>query len=534
MAREKTATHRVCSISISICLIAAAFILAATPAFCGEKLGKTHKDKNLGFSIRVPKNWEFVASTDSERYLTATFTTDKPLRTKKAKSWQELAQHYPLMRIIAFTPQNASIEESDAGEAKVFGKTVQYIKVQNPFRDFREYLKGTIKGYYLGEERKGKVKGVPCTFIDVYYHEHRPPLRRTACVYHLGDVDIVVFLEVMEEWYPRYESFCKKLFGSFKREKRETASAELLAGSSVSTREDFIKLKTENLPDGWSHEVTKRHLVISKANKKFTAKVVRFADAIRDRIEKDFLNKGSMHQLKRDRNKVELPVIRILDGCDAFKAVIDTSRGYHSYDSKTGDVVIFDGTRQGWTLDRLLSIMARGILIQFVAKEFDQVRPDEWYVSGMAFYYKNFKLRGSTCKFTMDPSYSVKLRDAVRNQSCSTFKTLMRPEGAGVSSTENYWKVGTLVCFLKSKKGNRKPWKNLLDHYLENFVGAYNSLNSAEEYDFYLESRDGGSTKGMLKEFKKQVKQRAFESTFGDWTDSDWEKLEKAWEDWAT
>ncbi len=519
-------------------LLAVAFLCAPT-GFAAGSLGKTHTDKEIGFSIRVPKDWTYVGSPENERYIVGKFISNRDLWSRGAGAYR--MGHRSEMRIIAFTPENKEMTEQEVEGATVLGKTLKYSVPNNPYRDFKEYVKRNTSGFYFGDEKEAVVKKVPCTYLDVMMEQARPPLRQIACIYHLGDVDVAVYFEVMEEFASDYEGLFRSAFKSFKRVKREAKAAG--AGAKPLTRKDFIKLKTKDLGSDWIWKETKSHLVISHADRKYTDKIAKFADAIRKVIAKEFkANK------KEKKESVALPIIRICGSPDEFSAYLSNSGGMRFFNDETREVVVYDGTKEGYSVDWTYSRLGRGICQQFVNDQFDFILPADWYYLGMSYYYSCFKGKGSSCKYVRDTSDTEYLRRFVRQGECSKLKDLLDPDSKGIASYADFFKAGTLYCFLKSREGKRKPWKGVSEAYLQNFMDAYWEVTeqlksdlddpdfSDEEDEGEEDEEEGEKKKSRTIRFSsigKDVRKKAFEETFAGWSDSDWNKLEKAWEDWA-
>jgi hypothetical protein len=523
-------------------VLAVFFCFSAPALHAVEPLGKTHVDKKVGYSIRLPKDWEFVASPDAERYIIGKFIAKRAIRTKGGEYIQS---HRPEMRIIAFTPDNKEIESSKREEKGLGGVTISYLTEKNPYRDFKEYVKRNTRGFYFGEETESKVKEVPCTFIEVIMEQNRPPLRRLACTYHLGDLDVAVYFEVLEQWYPKYEKLFKSSLKSFKKIKREMIVKDVTGGTGGGekmTRKQFIASKTENLPDGWSWMESKRHLVIYHTDKKFAGKLAAFADAMRNTIEKQFKIGKARPGGKKSKEASALPMIRICGSVGEFNSYCDNSGGFNSYNAETQEVVSFDGTRDGWSLDEVGSRVSRGIYWQYLAEIFPYAGRD-WYATGMGYYYSCFKKKGSGCKFVKDTSSVVSyMRDAVKRGEVQDLKALIAPGGKGIRSTADYYKAGMFVCFLNTPAGRKKPWKGVGDRYVENMKMIYDELSGKLEDDIEgisdEESREDAEERGKkiildYTDFRKTLKERTFEETFGDWKETDWSRLEKAWADWA-
>lgn len=543
------ALPRGCRPALLFFLIAASLICSAG-FLQAQTLGTTHTNKELGFSIRTPKDWDFVAANETEKYIVATFTGNRLLKTKKFKEWADYGTHRPMMRIIAFTPENVELGEGEEGEEEVFGKKVKFTYAQeNPYKDFREYVKRTINGFYFGDEEESKVKDVECTHLEVFWHEARPPLRRVACVYHIDDMDIAVYFDVMEEWYPKYESFFQKAFKTFKTVEREYVAEDLTkpASSKPMTREEFIAKKTATLPEGWTHMVTKSHLIFSHAPEKYTEKIAKFAHAMRSKIQKDFAKKRSKERAGEDKNDPRIPIIRICGSVGEYNAYIDTGGMQRYFNEKTREVVVYDGTRQGYDIEWTYSRIGGALWRQFMSEEFKYIRPESWYVDGMGFYYQCFKLKGSSCKFIKDTWLNNQLREGEKNGECKRLKDLMACDSKGIGSINDYLKVGYLACFLNSKDGNKKPWKGVLDRYYENIQDAHAEFESAMSKEIrsleeeVAEGEGEDDADGTVRKFTestvdllKELRKKAHEATFDGWDDADWEKLEKEYLDWST
>lgn len=517
-------------------------VFSAPAAYGAGSLGKTHTNKEIGFSIRYPRDWKQVGSPESERYIVGKFISNKRLYNRKSGESSGRYSHLPEMRIIAFTPENKEIQETEVEGRTILGEEVPYTVTDNPYRDFKEYIKRNMSGFYFGDEKESKVKGVPCTYLDVMMEQARVPLRQMACIYHLGDVDVAVYIGIMEEWVPDNQSLFKSVFKSFKRVKREAKAASGPAAKPL-TRKDFVKSKTENLESGWIWKETKSHLVISHADKKYTDKIGKFADAIRAMIAKHF----KVSKKGKGKSPVTLPIVRICGSRDEFNSYLRNSGGYRFFNDETREVVVYDGVKQGYPVEWTFSRLGAGICQQFVNDQFDLALPADWYLNGMSYYYRCFKGKGSGVKYARDTWDTEFLRRYVKNGECSSLKEMLSPDYKGIRSYADYLKSGYLFCFLKSREGNRKPWKGVTEMYLQHFKDAYWEITEQTKFDIEdpdsfdeeaEEGEDGDDKKTRVKtirfdEIRKEVRKRAYDETFSGWKESDWKKLEKAWEDWA-
>lgn len=516
-----------------------ALLLFSTGAgLAADTLGKAHVDKTLGFSIKFPKEWSFVVSHESEKYIVGTFIAKDWLDKKVIKDRKEFASHRPEMRIIAFTPENVETGRETEKEQELFGRKIVVTTQSNPYKDFKEYIKRTINGFYFGDEEEDKIGGVPCTMLDVVWEQNRPPLRRVCCIYHLEDVDIAVYFDIMEEYYGDYISLFRRAFKSFKTVERELVDAAEGADAGVPlTRKAWVESKSTGLPEGWWAKESKSHLIISHTGKKYTDKVAKFCDAIRKQITKEFARKGAA----KKEESIRLPIVRVCGSVGEFNAFIDTVSADNGFNAKTGEVVVYDGTKEGFQIEWVYSRLGGAILFQFLNDEFKLIQPDPWYSSGLSYYYRCFKGKGSSVKYVHDTAIADRMRQAEKSGNCKTLKRLLDPKGRGIQSNEDYWKVGNMVCFLRSKEGKRKPWKGTLERYLSNFRIQFEmmskdtetKINDLEETTEAEEAKK--KTKRLtnrITDLAKDVRMKTYEETFGEWDDRDWEKFEKAYLDW--
>lgn len=524
-----------------------AVLCALVPAgLAAGSLGKTHLDKEVGFSIRVPRDWEFVASPDSERYIVAKFVCERELWSRTAGKFRHA--HTPEMRIIAFTPENRQIVENNQEQKKVLGRTVTVIASQNPYRDFREYTKRNQSGFYFGDEKKGKVRGIDCTWLEVVMEQKRPPMRQLVCIYHLEDMDIAVTFEIMDEWFSKYERLFRSSLKTFKKVKR-TVSKESSARSldeKPKSRNAFVRSVTSKLPKGWIWKETKNFLVISHTKKKFTDTMAAYAESIHKVMARDYrgrmITAGNGPGAAND-DDVTLPIIRICADLAERNAYVDNSGGNSLFNSDTGEIVIFNGLKEGLSTERIMQKLASGIHELFLVEKFGWMTPHPWYTAGMGYYYSCFKGTGSRCKYSKQTRDIEELRKAVRGGDCRDFEAMIFEETMHLTYKERI-KLGTLFCFLKSREGSGKMWKGLAGIYLDNFQDVYREIsgNSNRNIESYSNSKttssgrdekSGSDVKDSIVVDFKEVRKEARARTFSGWTDKDWEKLETAWKKWV-
>jgi hypothetical protein len=282
-----------------------------------------------------------------------------------------------------------------------------------------------------------------------------------------------------------------------------------------------------------------------------------FADAMRKLVEKQFKKSKSAKALKKkEKDTVAMPIIRICDSAREYNAYNDSSQGFSPFNLKTKEVVVYDGTKEGIPMDRAYFLIGRGLFAQYVNELFSlySVGPDSWYTSGMGFYFSSFRGKGSSLKFVKETGWiRDELRQAMKSGECIPFRSLIEPNKNNIRSWIDYYKVGTVVSFLKSKQA-KKPFKGIMDRYLDNYRFALAELTekSEDEIKKRVEAAKEKAAKGVgdededeeegdeeemsfsekMRELNKELRNKAYRETFGDLKPEDWVKLEKAWEEW--
>ena len=523
--------QRSCALAL---LLTVLLFLVHDEAAAAETLGKTYTDREFGFAIRPPKDWGHVAPRGGERYLVASFVMKNRLQTSKMKNCKDFNFHRPLMNIVVFTEANRSFGA---------GSKITY-------KDFEEYTRGTTSGFYFGDTKESKIRGLSCSQIDIVMEQCRPPLRRRACVYHLDEADVVVYFEIMEDHFDKYERFFDKVFRSFKTVKKDNRAQARTEPDDAKpkTRKEYIRSKTEHLPKDWKWKASKSHLVISHTDKKVTDKVLKFADAMRKKISDELNTKSSRPaRWQPDQTTHELPVIRICKDRAEFDAYTKSAGTRDSFFTRAyrfgnGELVIYNGLKDGYgfrfgfDMNDIYGGLGWGIFKDCLYREFEKILPDAWYAYGMNYHYSCFKLKGSRLEYVPNTYLPDRYREVEREAECRSLKSLMDPEGIGIQKKTERWKVGTLAAFLKSRDGRKKPWKGILDKYLDNFRLAVeeeiNELIDAEKDKPHLAASNQIVTT-KVKLSLTEVRRAAFELTFGDWSDKDWNRLEAAWKKWA-
>lgn len=505
-----------------------------------------HKDRELGFSIHYPRNWRAIPVHEKDKNVVASFLAQNRLKKKKMKNWREFAFHTPMMKVLVFS-KNPTQPAGKREETRVLGRRVLVRSGKKPCNSFREFTKRDLKGmdYSFAPARESMIKGVRCEFQDIIIRDKKSPLLRITCSYHLENMTITVFFEILSDWETSYSQCFHKLFKTFSPLTRtENKGSPLCITHNASkiplTKEGFIQSKKAGLEKGWYIFESRHFLLLTDIDRRKVKKIASFADAVHNEILKEFLPTLNTAGPENDDEKGDctLPVIRICSKRNALRAYIRPTDETAYYNPDTKEVVVFDSARDGLDAHDIYAKVGRGIFRQYYASRYRYVLPCPWLGAGMDFYYSCFKNRGKGCRYRHDSRAADLLRKARKYKKCRSFKTLLDWQSGEISVDENYWKVGFLVCFLKSRQGNKRLWKDALEKYLTHFHAACNKITSeTEERKMHPVSKSKTKTKKQdlgdwIIEKRDQARREAHEAAFAGWDDSDWAKLEKAFWKW--
>jgi len=534
-----------------------------------EPPGDYHKDERWGFRVRTPKGWDHAAMSASESWIASKHISRRELSAKKKVGWIER----PEMWVVAFPHERAD----DRG-AKVEEKDgVPKVTIQNPYRDYKDFLKREPwfvgGGYYFSKEETGEVDGMRVTMYEVKVEKMvDSPFRMVAWVYHSNDVDFAVQFRILEDWYDDYARTFETCLRSFRRIERTAAMpGGETTGEKITEVEDESKLTPEErmrrrkdrveatlakeiaaLPKDWISLRSEHYIALSHADEKFTKETLDFAESVRGYLDETF---------PLGDDYVPPGIIRIF-ATQAEESAFFKGTGFGLFE---GAEQIALSKRTGEEKSWEYEYLGRRVTDQWLEFK-NRLLSDNmpyWIREGLKRHMSFARPKGKRIEFKPDAYDREDLRKVVKEGKAIPLKDLFSGDDEQFTQHAHLLQAGSVVSWLLGE-GNRGKVKNAVFRYLQALMQACEEEEKAyeekrkaaiegmakrtvegageegerteeeedrreEEIEKELEKgfnemRDAWKAKG------KAIREKAFECAFPDLKDSDWAKLDAAWQ----
>jgi hypothetical protein len=285
----------------------------------------------------------------------------------------------------------------------------------------------------------------------------------------------------------------------------------------------------ENLPDDWTHAVMGRFLVLNHADKKNAKKVVAQLEAMYKWLEKTFPYLGPEEYVRQ-------PIVRI---CANWEEESSFQRGggwsfvYIEILTHKSDAGA-SSSEWGYINYRLMRFWMQ-------ERDRDVYRNlPVWLRYGLDRMTRTASLKGSKMVFAPDTWEKNGIREAIREGSLTLPSELLRMAPKDYRSGETIQReCGAFVRWLIAGKGSKfKLTKTLVEEYLLNLQDVLVDEDERRKED--RKDNDGPVTEEdedaefLAKqqagdETYLRITTEVMERTFSAWSESDWEKLDKAY-----
>jgi hypothetical protein len=444
------------------------------------------------------------------------------------------------------------------------------IKIENPYKTFKDWVKSDSEGgRYISKEDETEVNGVPTTWYEVKYEKLTTPRHGIAFVYHAADIDYCATCEMLETAWKKQSGPIVGMLKSFKifpRKgivKRETTGEDRVVVSGDTSKmtpeerykdrvakfERKLKLATDRLTAGWVVKRSKNYVAIAHCDAKFTDLVLDQAEGIRAWADKnlDYFGDG-------------------MPGPEMIRICKD--------DAEESSFRNLSSRSASWVKEIVISRddAAWGGLGHVAAEIFDawlyDKNPDlayslpPWLGQGIREWVSNAIVRGGKLEFRQDVDTAVSLKLAAKNGTLMMPREMLQmtydelfeklkdpsPRGPDVRGF-GYWtspwqQTAGFVRYLLAGPGRTNAnTKDLLHLYISNLdtinkeratedkdnAGATKKAETEEEEDEQFKSRQS-----YWKQHEKDVLKAVFDKTFGTWSESDWNALQKSYRTWSS
>ena len=560
-------------------LVLAVFSLAGgTPAHAGEQHGPYFENKRWGYKVRAPRNWKRRAIKLDEPWIADKFFPDYDLRARNEAG--EFVQHQPDLWIIGFP--HAREEERVQVEKPDEHTTI--ITIRNPYKDYPDFVKRESwastgrGGWYFSKDEEIEHAGSKVHVYEIKVEKLViAPLRIVTWLYQTEDCDFAVQIRLLEEHYEENKNVIDGVVKSFRTIPRTEPFPELddsrprIGDDTEGTRtideidaERFEKItrrierEIEHLPKGWRVDRSKHFVCLTQIDKTHTRYVLNFAEEIRDYLEDHFKELGPA--------AVPPGLIRVFTSADDERAYTQGTRGW--WTDEVGEITMTYGA--GASILGEFSWLAGRLTDQYfhIKNENLENSMPGWIRAGIWGHIG--WMRPSKRKKMMivpSPSDVREILLMIKEDKAIPLRELMTMSGEDAEGYGHVAQAKSVVYYLLSR-GDRGAVKGGITKYLlsleeilkeedEKFEKAEEvrwkadaearrqqeeaegnkteAEREAEEEERYRQRREHKTEfNENLKAKWAAIRERAQMAAFGHLSATDWEKLDKKWQAFAS
>lgn len=525
-----------------------------------------HFDTRYGFQFKQPKKWDNIAIKVEEEWLAAKYVSQSEYHYYDKEIGRGYS-HNPEVSVIVFPhkvmKEKTKVDESDDGDKVTF-------TIKNPYKDYDDFLSRTYSGggYYKSAEEEDEINDLKVTKLTYLVEKltSSGPQTISTWIYHADDADYAVQIVGLTEHWKKVKSSSKLVRSTFKLIERDgplSHSGNTADGVTFSRLGLSGKDKKENKsnaqksekvmheraiaklpPKGWEHSKKGRALTLFSAEKKFSNRVERHTNALLDWLDDSFGFLGADAYMRE-------PIVRIcknIDEAAAYTAGV-SSGGYGGTWNIDDELVTWKGGG-GWTgnaIDRLNSQIYRYWMLE---KNFAlSTAMPEWIDIGLENLVKNARMDNRKVDWRYDASVINAIQTAKHYDTVIPIQELFLMTSKEFNEAQkddqsvNPWAAGAvLINYLASPEIRRhRLAKGLLENYLRNMVTVVDEVEKEAKKELDAARRASEKNddeadyiarrRAIFAEKEKDLLQRTFDLTFGEFDESDWKALNKSFLD---
>jgi hypothetical protein len=570
-------------------------LLGATLALSPAARSGTISDKEMGYSIFVPKDFDKKNAEGfafdgfsffSDYYRLERLSSKDELATKE---WfnsfrRTVALYYFPTRTAADIAKLREEREKQKEKEKAGGKDSldSWFSLDRVYLSFEEYAKANIQGFYFGEQKPAKYGGFECTVHEMVFEKLTSiPQRWLACSYKVPGGEFAVVFTCTEQHFKKYRGEMIKTFGTFKLLKptglvpRDPNNNNVSSSADIGGDDDvdvtkltadekaahwaavkekaFAQVKAD-LGKGWDTYETKHFLVCYDGDAADAKKVSKHGEAVILWLAERF---GSL-----STNPTQSMILRINSSKDA------PQWSFRSLSNDPAAVVTLDVFRDYNSQFDLGDVAAEVMWKWFNQKNSDlSARMPWWLRSGLSGLMNDSESKAGKLDFGIDTWERESMAEAIRADKefkgkpddgpLKPLRTLLMSNAEeiyGKNFSWGYAQCSSVVRYFLEGPGSRnEKTRSTLQHYLANLsekVAEVEARLEAEREaakaakpdestmtdEERLKAEDEQYKKKRETEYDKietELLTKSFEATFAGWDDAAWKTLDANWLNFA-
>jgi len=497
----------------------------------------THKDTRLGFSFKPPKDYQAIPLTPHEEITVAKY--QDPATDRGGDNGNE---GYNRTFEVDFFPMSA-VRKDEEGE-NATGKDSK--AREQGTRTVEEWWEATLDNY-LGGPNVDKDKPLSLaggSGHEVFLTAKDQPLKFYVAMVPQSDGVFLLRGAAIADRFDKAAQDFAKAAKTFKRIGKEDDNAHKSELAHMDDQERFLQTQIDKLPPGWDHLRTKRYLFLYDADKQFVNAMADQIEAIRNEYERFY---------PPDQPLTAVSIVRVCKNFDEFQGYSNMPPGVGGFwnpDAK--ELVFYDQAPRTETL----AVLNHEAFHQYIYYFYGELSPHSWYNEGQGDYFA-----GATMTRTYRVTGYGNLPGGYARQDLAKEMALNTRQGKPVTegglaplkalldyTQKQYYDKGKVrpvafypegwafVYMLRECKNLDPKWQRIMPDYLTNLLAARHDA-AVELMQHKLESAEKakpGSGKDLPQTpegyyhqlDEDDVQHRAYVSTFKDWTDDDWKKLD--------
>jgi hypothetical protein len=566
-------------------LLAGAIVLAAGSAWAGS-----HVNEKVGYRLKLPEDFEHVPEEEpsgepgeffipSDPNRIDSFKCTKTLSTNEGWQFRRFVMTYYFPEITAADIAKRREEEQKKAGEEGATFTIDGLGGDRIYLTFKEYAEANIRGFFFSAEKPAKVAGHDATLYEMTFEKlSNLPQRWMACSYKVPGGEFAIVATCTEQHFKKCKPDMTSLFNGFKMldaeglrakdhgsvtfkaptgddvDEDELSPEEILARRKQQREEAFEKCRA-GLEKGWRHMETDNFLVVYECDPKYAKDVGRQAEGVRAWLEETFPGIGE--------GFVQAAIIRVYESEDRIPA----SRGGWSFSFNSKGHV--QEIRFGRSADRSgfvseFDSLNEDVMAAWFRQKNSELwnRMPEWLTMGLYEYIEDADLKGAKLVFSPDEWEKDQMTEALRlsedfkgdaaGAPLKPLRTLLAMSEGDLYAQWSYSRVqcaSVIRYFIEGPGRNNAKTRTLLGDYIKNLYAQVEEVEKRIEEQEKAE-REGKKKKEGLseeealaaedEEYKKkrenaygavakELLDKAFQTTFADWSDQDWAALENSW-----
>lgn len=521
-----------------------------------------HEDTKYGFKIKVPSKWSGVPVDIDEKWIVAKYLCNRSYQPKRSEYYID---HRPYMRVIVFTD---AARKYKGPKVRQEGNTRIITDSSVPYKNYHDYLKRNLRsgGFFFDKEKPTKVSGVPAMQYEVKIEKSAGvPRRLISYVFEGDEADYAVEFEVLEDHYKKLRPLCYRALKTFKFIDRAAALSAGTTGSNRVVKADTKSLglsslshsgrktwrkkpaaerkkrrkahedsriarMTKEVPKGWKVKKSKHVLVLTHADAKYTAKIIKAAEAFRSWLDKKFGKVSDEYPMKA--------IIRIC--ADSSEARLYTQSSGDAFDPESGnrEIVLYKDASFRGTSSEFSNLFGSMYYSYIFDKDpYLYSYGPAWIRSAIWNYVQTGKVKGRSVVFEPGTSEKDALRMARRREAMKSAKEILNMTSTEMNKLyESRYRLNIamamqLLRYVEGEGRRQKFLKGFVVKYMKGVIAEgerlaskgrkYTSADTEEEE----EARDKERKQAGAKQQKEVMK--ALAQSVCNWSDKQWATLEK-------